>query len=222
MYVFQSTASEPNCTLRFLQDLKCPVLENRCYHWDLYNFHEATKLSGVIKDPHQKQLLCNIEKSFKLFVQPKLDTLPKQCIHGDLNDGNLIVQHIPGSTEFEICGLIDFGDTNHSCRVFDISIAAACMMTTFLDDPVAAGAHTFAGYLQKNPLTQLESDLVFYFIQARLYQNICYATNTSELHPENSEYLLYSVKRAWKVLDKLTTVSKKEFDEKWAKLCIPN
>ena len=95
-------------------------------------------------------------------------------------------------------------------------------MTTFLDDPVAAGAHTFAGYLQKNPLTQLESDLVFYFIQARLYQNICYATNTSELHPENSEYLLYSVKRAWKVLDKLTTVSKKEFDEKWAKLCIPN
>ena len=202
--------------------MKCPVLENRYCQWDLYNFHEAKKFSGIIQDPPQTKLLNNIEKSFETFVEPKLDTLPKQCIHGDINEANLIIQNIPGSNEFKICGLIDFGDTNHSCRVFDISVAAAYMMTMFLDDPVSAGAHTFAGYQQTNPLTQLESDLFFYIVQARLYQSVCFGTHTSKLHPENSEYLLYSVKRAWKVLDKLATISKKEFDEKCTELSIPN
>ena len=186
--------------------------------WDLHNFEEAKAVSGAIKDPHHKRLLRNIEKVFKTNVQPELNVLPKQCIHADVNEANLIVQNIPGSTKYEICGVIDFGDTNHTCRVFEVSIAAACMMTMYLDDPVEAAAYTVAGYLMKNPLTQQESDLIFYLIQARLYQDTCYGTSRSQLHPENSEYILYSVKRAWKVLDKLATISKEEFDEKWKSL----
>ena len=175
-------------------------------------------MSGAVKDPCHKRLLHNIEKVFKTNVQPKLNILPKQCIHADINEVNLIVQNIPGSTKYEICGLIDFADTNHTCRVFEVSIAAAYMITMYLDDPVEAAAYTIAGYQMKNPLTQQESDLIFYLIQARLYQSICFGTNSSQLHPENSEYLLYTVKRAWKVLDKLATISKEEFDEKWKNL----
>ena len=166
----------------------------------------------------QKELVKVVENSFQKCVKPRLGALPKQCIHGDMNDGNLVIsQDAAGAYSF---GLIDFGDVNYSCRVFEIAIAAAYMTTcTALDNAVTAAAITVAGFHDKCPLKQDESDVIMYCIQARLCQSVCIGVQSSEVYPENAEYLLYTVKKAWKILETLGDISKDDFDKKWRSLC---
>ena len=198
--------------------MKCPVLEERKFAWDLYYFD--TLLQGqrylTVED---KKLVKAVICSFKTLVKPKLDVLPKQCIHGDLNDANLIMQRKPDIDKFEVIGAIDFGDVNYSCRIFEIAITAAYMMTIDEDDPVTAAACTVAGFHDKSPLMQGESDVIYYCIQARLCQSLCFGTHSSKVYPDNATYLLYNANKVSKILSTLLTVSKERFDEIWRNLC---
>lgn len=204
---------------KVLKNFECSELKTRSLKWDLNNLPLATKVSHMIQDPHQKKLLHHVESLFQTEIHPKLDSLPTQCIHADMNETNLIFKNIPGSTTYNPCGLIDFDLMNYNCLVFEIAVSAAYMMTVHLENPVEAGAHAVAGYQLNNPLTTEESDLIFYLIQTRLYESVCYGSFVMQLYPENSEYLLYTVQRAWKVLDQLAKTNKDEFDERWKQLC---
>lgn len=159
----------------------------------------------------------NIEDIFENIIQPKLDYLPKQCIHADINETNIIFKE--NSKRYDAAGVIDFDLAAYNCRVFEVSASAAYMMTMHSQDPVEAGAHTVAGYQLNNPLTTEESDLIFYLIQARMYQSVCFGTLASQIYPQNSTYLLYTVQRAWKTLEILANTSKSRFDDRWQQLC---
>ena len=185
--------------------------------WDMDNLPLATKVSHIIKEPKYKKILKNVEEIFENTIEPKLDYLPKQCIHADINETNIIFKET--SNRYDAAGVIDFDLAAYNCRVFEVSASAAYMMTMHLDDPVEAGAYAVAGYQMNNPLTTEESDLIFYLIQARMYQSVCYGTLASQIHPQNSTYLLYTVQRAWKALEILANTSKSRFDERWQQLC---
>ena len=166
----------------------------------------------------QKELVKSVINLFKRFVKPRLDLLPKQCIHGDINGGNIIIRKTPDSEKLEVSGLIDFGDVNYSCRVFEIAIAAAYMMNVAEDDVIKAGAYTVAGFHENCPLSQEESDVIFYCIQARLCQSGCFGTESSVMHPDNSEYLLFEARETWNVLETLAGITKETFDKMWREL----
>ena len=185
--------------------------------WDLNNLHLATRVSHIIKEPKYQKILKNVEEIFESIIEPKLEFLPKQCIHADINETNIIFKE--NGDRYDATGVIDFDLAAYNCRVFEVSASAAYMMTMHLEDPVEAGAHAVAGYQINNPLTAEESDLIFYLIQARMYQSVCYGTLASQIHPQNSKYLLYTVQRAWKALEILADSSKSRFDERWQQLC---
>ena len=185
--------------------------------WDLNNLPLATKVSHIIEEPKYKEILHNVEDIFENIIEPKLDYLPKQCIHADINETNIIFKET--SDRYEAAGVIDFDLAAYNCRVFEISASAAYMMEMYLEDPVDAGAYTVAGYQINNLLTPEETDLIFYLIKARMYQSVCYGTLASQIHPQNSTYLLYTVQRAWKALEILANTSKSRFDERCQQLC---
>lgn len=58
--------------------------------------------------------------------------LKKGIIHGDFNDGNIIMC----SDQVTIFGVIDFGDMVYSCVLFDLAIAMAYAMLRYKDQPV--------------------------------------------------------------------------------------
>lgn len=199
------------------QDFHCPALQTRSNRWDINNLSMATKVSKIITKAEHKKILHHIEDIFTCMVKPRLDTLPKQCIHADINETNLIFNdnvHHNHPT-----GLIDFDLAAFNCRVFEISASAAYMMTMYVDDPLEAGVHVTAGYQINNPLTAEEMELLFYLIQARMYQSVCFGTLASQIFPQNSKYLLYTVHRAWKALEKITNTSKSKFDDRLHQLC---
>ncbi|XP_028397482.1 hydroxylysine kinase-like [Dendronephthya gigantea] len=206
-----------------LKDLNCPVLTKLKFRWDLYYFD--TMLSGLdFITSKQKELVKDVQNSFKRFVKPQLDVLPKQCIHGDINGGNIIIRENPDSKNLEVSGFIDFGDVNYSCRVFEIAIAAAYMMSVVTvgiasaDDIIKAGACTVSGFHKNCPLSQEESDVIFYCIQARLCQSGCFSAETSAMYPDNAEYLLIEAREVWAILETLASINKKTFDKMWREL----
>jgi Ser/Thr protein kinase RdoA (MazF antagonist) len=198
--------------------LKCPALEKREFCWDLFYFDTLLQGHKYITS-EEKKFVKAVENSFKKSVKPRFDVLPKQCIHGDINDANIIVQKNSGTNEFEATGLIDFGDVNYSCRVFDIAIAAAYMLTVSEDNAIDAGASTVAGFHDKCPLTQDESDVILCCMKARICQSICFAARTSAMYPDNAEYLLYNAGKMSAVLTMLADITDKDFDERWRNLC---
>ena len=51
-------------------------------------------------------------------MRTKLSTYPKQFIHGDVNQYNIIVSNVPYTPDF---GIIDFNDLTVSYRVFELA-----------------------------------------------------------------------------------------------------
>lgn len=193
-------------------------MEEREHQWDLYYF-DAT-LTGVgLLAVGDKKLVKKVSNEFKNIVKPRFDVLLKQCIHGDINDANIVVQKIPNSDDFEVTGIIDFGDVNYSVRIFDIAIAAAYMMTVAENDAIRAGANTIAGFHDKSPLTEDESEVIFCCIKARLCQSVCFGTHSSMAYPENAKYLLYNATKALKVIEAIVGITKEDFDKVWRELC---
>ena len=65
---------------------------------------------------------------FERNVFPKIPNFKKGVIHGDANGLNIIVQK-DNYGDYQVVGLIDFGDCISSCYVFDLGILLAYVMT---------------------------------------------------------------------------------------------
>ena len=81
-------------------------------------------------------------------------------IHGDINEQNIIVKEDDNKV-YHISGLIDFGDVQYSCSVFEIAIAIMYVMIEVQTmDSNDAGGHVLAGYLKHRNLTSLEWEIL--------------------------------------------------------------
>ncbi|XP_006811673.2 hydroxylysine kinase-like [Saccoglossus kowalevskii] len=194
--------------------------------WNLVNTHRLEKYVNVFSEERQKIILNFFIKMFKEKVIPKYPLLAKGAIHGDFNEFNIlvapkevnsnIVTGKSGSCTYEICGILDFGDVQYNYYVFDAAIA---IMYTMLQsqDPITAGGHVLAGYLSTFPLSELELDLIYYCIGARICQSLILGMYTYTLHPTNT-YLLATQETGWKVLELLYSTSKEEIEKAWNKI----
>ena len=70
-------------------------------------------------------------------------------IHGDYNEQNIIVRDVEERDEmdgYKISGIIDFGDMQRSCYVFEVAITIMYMMVeSKIVDPLEVGGHVLAG-----------------------------------------------------------------------------
>jgi 4-aminobutyrate aminotransferase-like enzyme/Ser/Thr protein kinase RdoA (MazF antagonist) len=95
----------------------------------------------------------------------RLAALPRQLIHNDGNDWNLLVRYQDG--EPRATGLIDFGDIVVAPRVCEVAIAAA-YAGLGKGRPEHAAASLLAGYHRVSPLGEEEIALLPDLIAARL------------------------------------------------------
>ena len=69
----------------------------------------------------------------------ELDQLPCVAVHNDVNDNNLIVEHVLGKTP-TVAGIIDFGDMCAAPRICDLAIAGAYVVLDHPNPGRAAGS----------------------------------------------------------------------------------
>ncbi len=178
--------------------------------WNMDNGPDVVRrYADLIPDAERRRLVMRFCEAYEGIVVPHLPSLPRQVIHNDANDQNILVRRAcpddPASSEMEVAGLIDFGDMVHSCALFEPAVAAAYVMLG-KSEPLAAAAHVVAGYHGEQPLSDLQLSLLYHCAVMRLCMSVAISAHQQVAEPENT-YLSVSEKNAWDLLEKLKGVS---------------
>lgn len=96
----------------------------------------------VVDETH-RYMVEEIIKQFQQNVLDNLDEFPKQIIHGDFNEQNILVGK-GNNGNFKVTGFIDFGDSQKSCLLFELAIALTYMMLT--TGEISTGGFFLGGY----------------------------------------------------------------------------
>lgn len=172
----------------------------RDFKWDLMRADGTLAKAGCITDPARRRIIEDIHAAF-MSGKPALDQLPRQAIHNDANDYNILVSGVLGQPR-KVSGLIDLGDMCAAPRICDLAIAAAYIV---LDHPApeAALAALVAGYHQAYPLTAAEVDLLWPLLRARLAVSVANSTLMAVENPDDP-YVTISQAPAWRFLEGCT------------------
>lgn len=138
--------------------------DHTAYHqynslWKMNNIPKLNEYLFAVKDEENKKLAEQIIENFKTRVLETNQKFEQGIIHGDFNEQNIIVQKVNG--EWEIDSILDFGDTHHSCYLYELAIAMTYMILQGND--VDVGGHVLAGYLICRDIPEHETRLLKVF-----------------------------------------------------------
>lgn len=170
---------------------------SRDFKWDLTRAAWIGDKLNAIDDPDRRALLQEVTDEFSA-VAPQLAELPRQAIHNDANDYNILVDG--DLTERKvISGLIDLGDMCAAPRICELAIAGAYIV---LDHPrpEQALAALVQGYHAANRLRPAEVDLIWPLLRMRLAVSVVNSTLMSEENPDDP-YVTISQGPAWRFLE---------------------
>jgi len=188
---------------------------HRYYRWDLRNIPDLETYAGYIKNLPEQRLVKYFLQQFKTFVVPAFPKLRRSIIHNDVNDYNLLVD-TDGETP-TITGIIDFGDMVYSHTVCEPAIAIAYAVHG-KPDPVETAACVVSGYHKVFPLEELELEVLFHLICARLCATLLISAYQLKLDPGN-EYLKISIEPAREALEKMMQINPDHAARVFRKAC---
>ncbi|CAC5364898.1 AGPHD1 [Mytilus coruscus] len=205
-----------------LEDFDNDFLRKRENQWDLLQLPKLVKFAPVLEHKKEFQLLKTIMTDFKTEVVPVLEHLTKVLIHGDLNDGNILVKEVMGRTNipeekttYDIVGIIDFLDMQYSYTIVDIAILIAHMSAECTCmAPIDVGGHVLAGYLTVKELTHNERGILRLLICSRLAQLVILNEFTLLMDPHNKSVLSH-LENYKRVIWKFCQTSKTELYRRW-------
>ena len=199
-----------------------PYLERRTLvQWDLNHLLTYRKLLPHLENDKERKMAELVLDAFEQHVCPKIPNFKKGIIHGDANGLNIIIQR-DNLDEYQMVGLIDFGDCVFSCHVFDLGILLAYVMAENLNletrngiSPIEFVAPILHGYTNAFPLSREEIDCLYYIAMARCCQSCLNGALSFKREPWNT-YLLISPAKCWRVIELMLSTSKEKVDEIWA------
>jgi 4-aminobutyrate aminotransferase-like enzyme/Ser/Thr protein kinase RdoA (MazF antagonist) len=159
----------------------------RDFPWDLSRAGDHRGAIRAIPHAAKRALAERALARFRVEAAHALPRLPRQVIHGDANDHNVLVGEAHALPR-PISGLLDFGDMHHGPRVAEPAIAAAYALLGE-DDPLPALAAVVAGYHAAAPLEPDEIRLLPVLVAARLAVSVIVSatrTGAGQLDPYTS------------------------------------
>ncbi len=164
--------------------------------------------SKYIADSEKRKLVDYFLEIYEDLVLPPMDYLRSSVIHNDANDNNIIVTN-PHDNNRRSFGILDFGDMVHSCTINELAIAIAYAILE-KPDPISVAQEITSGYHSVFPISELELELLFPLICARLATSVSISAYQKTLEPDN-EYLTISEAPAWQVLSHLRNIPPRYF-----------
>lgn len=168
----------------------------RSYAWDIGRAGMHLENLRFIDDAEKQAAVEAILHRFAADVLPRLETSPRQVIHNDANDYNVLLD-----AGGRVSGLLDFGDMVETFRAVEIAVAGAYALIGTQDPVETIGALT-AAYHAVNPISETEAELIFDLVCTRYAVSICMAAKQIRDNPENT-YLLVSQEDVWRELQRL-------------------
>ncbi|KAL7046446.1 hypothetical protein ACKWTF_002573 [Chironomus riparius] len=180
--------------------------------WMLSSVPHLDEFVNVVVDEEKRGMVEDIIDFFKQRVLNHIDEFPKQIIHGDFNEQNVLVNKIPTSGDYRVAGVIDYGDTQYSCLLFEIAIALTYMM--LITGDIETGGYFLAGYKMVRLIPENEMNLLRICVCARLCQSLVLGLYSHKFDQSN-QYLLTTQGAGWNLLRNLYTKTDKEVCQIW-------
>lgn len=184
------------CAASALQGFQHSGLQ-RDFKWDLMQAGWIATNLSCVGDSNRRAVLDDIAQDFSE-IEPTLAEFPKQAIHNDANDYNILVSGTLNDSR-RVSGLIDLGDMCAAPRICDLAIAAAYVVLDH-STPETALAALVSGYHDANPLCPAEIDLLWPLLRARLAVSVVNSTLEAAKNPDDP-YVVISQAPAWRFLE---------------------
>lgn len=168
---------------RSLSGFSHPGLD-RALQWDLrYGNDVVTALARHVADPALRERLCAAAADAWERVTALADALPRQAVHLDLTDANLVMAQDIGAARPD--GVIDFGDLSNTWAVSELAVA----LSSVLGHPGASPTSILPGvraFHAIRPLSPAEADALWPLLVLRSAVLIVSGAQQAELEPDNS------------------------------------
>ncbi len=172
---------------------------HRWLKWDPAQAAWTGKYLDLFAGTEKHALATYFYRMFEREGMPLFPQLRSSVAYADANDYNVLVGF--DLEHPQVPGVIDFGDAVFTYTINDLAIAAAYMAMN-KPDPLATIGQLTAAYHAVFPLTEIEMQVLFPLICARLLISVtCSAQNLAE-NPDNP-YLQISDRPAWGLLEKM-------------------
>lgn len=177
---------------------------DRILQWDLrYGAEVVTTLASHVADEGARDRILAAAQSAWARVEPHADTLPRQAIHMDLTDANMVVSHAPGGA-VRPDGIIDLGDLTNSWAVGELAIT----LSSVLQHPGNGPAHILPGvraFHRIRPLTSAEAEVLWPLLVLRTAVLIVSGAQQAALDPDN-DYITEQSDGEWRMFEQATSV----------------
>ncbi len=180
---------------------------SRLMDWDLMYLERLAPHVECIADIDARAQVKLALTGFIERVTPVLSELPKQVIHNDANDYNLVINQ-KLNRQYPL-SLIDFGDLMYSIRSAELAILLSYMMFG-QSDPLAVARKVTRGYLAHMPLLSVELDLLFQLINGRLCNSLIMSSRSARQRPDD-KYIMISAKPAMALLEFMQNLGEQQF-----------
>ncbi|XP_048249804.1 hydroxylysine kinase-like [Haliotis rufescens] len=176
-------------------------------------------LLHVVEDNGDREMVSDVVKTFQSRVLEHLNEFPQGTIHGDLNEGNILVTEAADDDrwgdEHDVSAILDYGDSAYLPYIFEVAIAMAYM--SILSDnipPQTASGYVLAGYLTQNDLSDREIELLKLCVCARITQSLVIGAYSFHVDPSNI-YTLNTAKIGWPRLRQLWEMDSEQLVRDW-------
>jgi len=160
--------------------------------WDIQYLSLSKKHLDNIPKNKDRSIVHYYFKQYDENVLPFIPELRTAIIHNDANEWNVLV------AQEEVSGIIDFGDMSHTFLINELAIAItyACYDK---ENPLEWASILLKSYHETLPVQEIELEVLYYLIAARLCISVCISAN-SRAKKGGNEYAFVSEKNAWQML----------------------
>ncbi|XP_046365176.2 hydroxylysine kinase-like [Haliotis rufescens] len=187
--------------------------------WRLDHLPLILDLLHAVEDNGDREMVSDVIKTFQSRVLEHLNEFPQGMIHGDLNEGNILVTEAADDDrwrdEHDVSAILDYSDSAYQPYIFEVAIGMTYM--SILSDnisPQTASGYVLAGYLTQNDLSDREIKLLKLCVCARITQSLVIGAFSFHVDPSN-DYTLNTARIGWPRLRQLWKIDTEQLVRDW-------
>jgi len=176
----------------------------RTLQWDPQHAQALIEhLLPVLQDSTQSTRIAQATRVANERLLPLVDQLPSQAVHLDITDDNTVWAR-DGQRQWQLQGVIDFGDLLYTWRIADLSVTCAALLHHAEGDPLRI-LPAISAYQALNPLTEAELRALWPLVLNRAAVLVLSSAQQLAVDPGN-QYTRDNVAHEWEIFDTATAV----------------
>ena len=160
-------------------------------------------LLPVLQDSGLRARIEHATRQANERLMPLVDQLPSQAVHLDITDDNTVWAR-DAQRQWQLQGVIDFGDLLRTWRIADLSVTCAALLHHAEGDPLRI-LPAVQAYQALNPLTEAELRALWPLVLNRAAVLVLSSEQQLAVDPGN-QYTRDNIAHEWEIFDTATAV----------------